>query len=294
MDDRKGVPLREDLLAADPRRAVRPGPRAGAPQRARAARPARRAADRVRGRRGLGQDHPGPADLHLAARAGLRRGDHPRARRDQDRDAAAGAAAGHRAHRHVAAGRGADVRGRPRRARRPRSSRPALDRGAIVITDRYVDSSLAYQGAGRNLPVEEIARLNWWATGGRDPGPDHPAGHGPDGRAEPPGPFGRPAGSRARRFPPAGPGRVPGPGPRRSRPLPGARRRPAGRRDHPGIQNRIRGCSPIRSRRSPRRPPATSPPSRKKSRDRVTDPPAVTTRCPAPATAQATDGPSPT
>jgi dTMP kinase len=46
---------------------------------------------------------------------------------------------------------------------------PALDRGAIVITDRYVDSSLAYQGWGRNLPVEEIARFNWWATGGRTP-----------------------------------------------------------------------------------------------------------------------------
>ena len=46
---------------------------------------------------------------------------------------------------------------------------PALDRGAIVITDRYVDSSLAYQGAGRNLPVDEIARFNSWATGGRMP-----------------------------------------------------------------------------------------------------------------------------
>jgi dTMP kinase len=46
---------------------------------------------------------------------------------------------------------------------------PALDRGAIVITDRYVDSSLAYQGAGRNLPVEDIAHFNWWATGGRVP-----------------------------------------------------------------------------------------------------------------------------
>jgi dTMP kinase len=46
---------------------------------------------------------------------------------------------------------------------------PALDRGAIVITDRYVDSSLAYQGAGRSLPVEEIARFNRWATGGRVP-----------------------------------------------------------------------------------------------------------------------------
>jgi dTMP kinase len=46
---------------------------------------------------------------------------------------------------------------------------PALERGAIVITDRYVDSSLAYQGWGRSLPVEEIARFNWWATGGRTP-----------------------------------------------------------------------------------------------------------------------------
>jgi dTMP kinase len=46
---------------------------------------------------------------------------------------------------------------------------PALARGAIVITDRYVDSSLAYQGAGRDLPLDEITRLNWWATGGRTP-----------------------------------------------------------------------------------------------------------------------------
>jgi dTMP kinase len=43
---------------------------------------------------------------------------------------------------------------------------PALQRGAIVVTDRYVDSSLAYQGAGRELPVSEIAALNKWATGG--------------------------------------------------------------------------------------------------------------------------------
>jgi dTMP kinase len=47
--------------------------------------------------------------------------------------------------------------------------KPALDRGAVVITDRYVDSSLAYQGAGRDLPVEEIARINSQATGGRTP-----------------------------------------------------------------------------------------------------------------------------
>jgi dTMP kinase len=46
---------------------------------------------------------------------------------------------------------------------------PALARGAVVITDRYIDSSLAYQGAGRDLPLDEIARFNRWATGGRTP-----------------------------------------------------------------------------------------------------------------------------
>src|SRR5690606_27221400 len=46
---------------------------------------------------------------------------------------------------------------------------PALRRGAIVISDRYVDSTLAYQGAGRDLPVSEIARINDWATAGLMP-----------------------------------------------------------------------------------------------------------------------------
>ena len=44
--------------------------------------------------------------------------------------------------------------------------RPALAEGRIVISDRYADSSLAYQGAGRTLPVEEISWLSAWATGG--------------------------------------------------------------------------------------------------------------------------------
>ncbi|MEU8821973.1 dTMP kinase [Actinoplanes sp. NPDC048796] len=47
--------------------------------------------------------------------------------------------------------------------------RPALARGAVVISDRYVDSSLAYQGAGRTLPVAEISWLSSWATGGLKP-----------------------------------------------------------------------------------------------------------------------------
>jgi dTMP kinase len=46
---------------------------------------------------------------------------------------------------------------------------PALRRGAIVVTDRYVDSSLAYQGAGRELKVDEIADVNRWATSGLIP-----------------------------------------------------------------------------------------------------------------------------
>lgn len=47
--------------------------------------------------------------------------------------------------------------------------RPALARGAVVITDRYVDSTLAYQGAGRDLPVDELSQLNAFATGGLVP-----------------------------------------------------------------------------------------------------------------------------
>lgn len=43
--------------------------------------------------------------------------------------------------------------------------RPALERGAVVITDRYVDSTLAYQGAGRALDAAELEGVARWATG---------------------------------------------------------------------------------------------------------------------------------
>jgi len=44
--------------------------------------------------------------------------------------------------------------------------RPALERGEIVITDRYFDSSVAYQGAGRELSQTEVRDLSLWAVGG--------------------------------------------------------------------------------------------------------------------------------
>ena len=46
---------------------------------------------------------------------------------------------------------------------------PSLARGAVVVTDRYVDSSVAYQGAGRSLGVDEVAQLQGWAVGGLTP-----------------------------------------------------------------------------------------------------------------------------
>ncbi|MGO1506586.1 MAG: dTMP kinase, partial [Microbacterium sp.] len=47
--------------------------------------------------------------------------------------------------------------------------RPALDRGEIVLQDRYLDSSVAYQGAGRVLDGTEIRDLSLWATEGALP-----------------------------------------------------------------------------------------------------------------------------
>ncbi|CAG7571703.1 dTMP kinase [Barrientosiimonas humi] len=42
--------------------------------------------------------------------------------------------------------------------------RPALERGAVVVQDRYLDSSVAYQGAGRDLAADDVRRLSLWAT----------------------------------------------------------------------------------------------------------------------------------
>jgi dTMP kinase len=47
--------------------------------------------------------------------------------------------------------------------------RPALDAGKVVVSDRYLDSSLAYQGHARGLGEAEVRRINEWATAGLEP-----------------------------------------------------------------------------------------------------------------------------
>jgi dTMP kinase len=47
--------------------------------------------------------------------------------------------------------------------------RPALDAGRVVITDRYIDSAIAYQGAGRELGPREVADIQLWAVAGLVP-----------------------------------------------------------------------------------------------------------------------------
>jgi dTMP kinase len=47
--------------------------------------------------------------------------------------------------------------------------RPGLERGAVVVSDRFSDSSVAYQGAGRGLGADDVSRISEWATAGLSP-----------------------------------------------------------------------------------------------------------------------------
>ncbi len=168
MDDRKGVPLREDLLASIRGESPAPVPAAAHPNGSAPPPPPRGVLIAFEGGEGsgkttqarlisiwlreLGYDvetthEPGATKVGMRLRALLL-------------DTAHTGMSPHAEALMYAADRAEHVAS---------VIEPALDRGAIVITDRYVDSSLAYQGAGRSLPVEEIARFNWWATGGRVP-----------------------------------------------------------------------------------------------------------------------------
>jgi dTMP kinase len=167
LDDRKGVPLFEDLWTAVRNEPLKRLPAPPPPE---------------------GQPAPGPAGLFIAFEGGEGSGKTTQARltaiwlREQGYDVVAthepGATkigmrlrallldtaqmgmSGHTEALLYAADRAEHV---------AKIIDPALARGAVVITDRYTDSSLAYQGAGRGLPTADIARLNSWATDGRAP-----------------------------------------------------------------------------------------------------------------------------
>ena len=107
---------------------------------------------------------------------------------------------------------------------------PALARGEVVITDRYVDSTLAYQGAGRTLDVAEVEAVARWATGDLRPHLTVVLDLEPAGRARPVH-RARPDRGAVAGVPPARAAGLPRPGRRRPRPLRRARRAGPDRRD---------------------------------------------------------------
>ena len=72
-------------------------------------------------------------------------------------------------HGHIDAHTEALIFAASRAAHASQVIRPALERGEVVLTDRYIDSSVAYQGAGRNLGTDAVRSINEWATSGLQP-----------------------------------------------------------------------------------------------------------------------------
>ena len=177
MDDRKGVPLRDDLVSAvrgEPFRPVPAHPSAAYPSAAHL----------------NGQAHPPAArrGLLIAFEGGEGAGKTTQARllaiwlREQGYDVVATHEPGAtkvgmrlRALLLDTAHTGLSPRAETLMYAADRAEHvktviaPALERGAVVVTDRFTDSSLAYQGWGRNQSVGEVAELNRWATGGLRP-----------------------------------------------------------------------------------------------------------------------------
>lgn len=172
MDDRRGVPLREDLVAAIRGAPLAPEP-AGTDEAAGAADEGHQPA------------HPG---LFIALEGGEGAGKTTQARmlsiwlREQGFDVVTTREPGatkvgmrlralllDTAHAGMSPRAEALMYAADRAEHVAAEIGPALERGAVVITDRYTDSSLAYQGAGRGLHSEEIAWLSHWATDGLTP-----------------------------------------------------------------------------------------------------------------------------
>jgi dTMP kinase len=167
MDDRKGVPLREDLVAAVRGEQFTPAPGAATVN---------------------GHAPPPPPGLFLAFEGGEGTGKTTQARlisiwlREQGFDVVmthepGATKVGMRlrallldtAHAGMSPHAEALMYAADRAEHVASVIEPALARGSVVITDRYTDSSLAYQGTGRGLRGSDIAQLNSWATGGRVP-----------------------------------------------------------------------------------------------------------------------------
>lgn len=72
-------------------------------------------------------------------------------------------------HGHIDAHTEALIFAASRAAHASQIIRPALERGEVVLTDRYIDSSVAYQGAGRDLGTDAVRSINEWATSGLQP-----------------------------------------------------------------------------------------------------------------------------
>ena len=72
-------------------------------------------------------------------------------------------------HGHIDAHTEALIFAASRAAHASQVIRPALERGEVVLTDRYIDSSVAYQGAGRDLGTDAVLSINEWATSGLQP-----------------------------------------------------------------------------------------------------------------------------